>query len=147
MEEHRICIHKALLYESFALFLEVKGRLIDACMIYHLGISRFVNFFDIDSFVCISNVNSNSFLIIFCKNKGVLAFRNAEPLGRLKKAQVLFLERMSERVLNGSFQKVCLNSFILTCTNTNLETRKDWKWHLQMNNFFYYFVLVNFLSK
>ncbi|KAK6151747.1 hypothetical protein DH2020_014382 [Rehmannia glutinosa] len=70
MEEHRICIHKALLYESFALFLEAKGRLIDACMIYHLGISR-----------------------------------NAEPLGRLKKAQVLFLERMSERVINGSFQK------------------------------------------
>ncbi|XP_057803604.1 mitotic checkpoint serine/threonine-protein kinase BUB1-like [Salvia miltiorrhiza] len=71
IEEHRICIRKALLYESFALFLEVKGRLIDACMIYHLGISR-----------------------------------NAEPLGRLKKAQVLFLERMSERVTNGSFQKM-----------------------------------------
>ncbi|KAK4438662.1 Mitotic checkpoint serine/threonine-protein kinase BUB1 [Sesamum alatum] len=71
MEEHRICIHKALLYESFALFLEAKGRLIDACMIYHLGISR-----------------------------------NAEPLGRLKKAQVLFLERMSERVINESFQKI-----------------------------------------
>ncbi|XP_057792451.1 mitotic checkpoint serine/threonine-protein kinase BUB1 [Salvia miltiorrhiza] len=71
IEEHRICIRKALLYESFALFLEAKGRLIDACMIYHLGISR-----------------------------------NAEPLGRLKKAQVLFLERMSERVTNGSFQKM-----------------------------------------
>ncbi|XP_057777342.1 mitotic checkpoint serine/threonine-protein kinase BUB1-like isoform X2 [Salvia miltiorrhiza] len=71
IEEHRICIRKALLYESFALFLEAKGRLIDACMIYHLGISR-----------------------------------NAEPLGRLKKAQVLFLERTSERVTNGSFQKM-----------------------------------------
>ncbi|XP_011100352.1 mitotic checkpoint serine/threonine-protein kinase BUB1 [Sesamum indicum] len=71
MEERRICIHKALLYESFALFLEAKGRLIDACMIYHLGISR-----------------------------------NAEPLGRLKKAQVLFLERMSETVINESFQKI-----------------------------------------
>ncbi|KAL3647108.1 protein kinase [Castilleja foliolosa] len=70
MEEHRICMHKALLYESFALFLEAKGRFIDACMIYHLGISR-------------------------C----------AEPLGRLKKAQVLFLERMSERVNHGSNQK------------------------------------------
>ncbi|XP_042005053.1 mitotic checkpoint serine/threonine-protein kinase BUB1-like [Salvia splendens] len=71
MEEHRICVRKALLYESFALFLEAKGKLIDACMIYHLGISR-----------------------------------NAEPLGRLKKAQVLFLERMSERVSNESFQKM-----------------------------------------
>ncbi|KAG8386863.1 hypothetical protein BUALT_Bualt03G0193200 [Buddleja alternifolia] len=71
MEDHRICIHKALLYESFALFLEVKGRLIDACVIYQLGISR-----------------------------------NAEPLARLKKAQLLFLERMSERVTNGSFQKI-----------------------------------------
>ncbi|KAK4484467.1 hypothetical protein RD792_007050 [Penstemon davidsonii] len=69
MEECRICRQKALLYESFSLFLEVKGRLIDASMIYHLGISR-----------------------------------NAEPLGRLKKAQVLFLERISE--INGSFQKI-----------------------------------------
>ncbi|KAL8461236.1 hypothetical protein ACS0TY_032633 [Phlomoides rotata] len=71
MVENKICIRKALLYESFALFLEAKGRLIDSCMIYHLGISR-----------------------------------NAEPLGRLKKAQVLFLERMSEKVTNGSFQKM-----------------------------------------
>ncbi|EYU42135.1 hypothetical protein ABFS82_13G031200 [Erythranthe guttata] len=71
MEEHRICVHKALLYESLALFLEAKGRLIDACMVYQLGISR-----------------------------------NAEPLGRLKKAQVLFLERMSERVTNESSEKV-----------------------------------------
>ncbi|XP_042009648.1 mitotic checkpoint serine/threonine-protein kinase BUB1-like isoform X2 [Salvia splendens] len=75
MEEHRICVRKALLYESFALFLEAKGKLIDACMIYHLGISR-----------------------------------KAEPLGRLKKAQVLFLERMSERVSNESFQKGYLSS-------------------------------------
>ncbi|KAL0362317.1 UNVERIFIED_CONTAM: Mitotic checkpoint serine/threonine-protein kinase BUB1 [Sesamum calycinum] len=37
MEERRICIHKALLYESFALFLEAKGRLIDACMIITLA--------------------------------------------------------------------------------------------------------------
>lgn len=44
IEELRICIRKAMLYESFALFLESKGRLIDACMIYHLGISRFFNF-------------------------------------------------------------------------------------------------------
>ncbi|XP_022877242.1 mitotic checkpoint serine/threonine-protein kinase BUB1 [Olea europaea var. sylvestris] len=71
MERNKICLRNALLYESFALFLEVKGKLIDACMIYHLGISR-----------------------------------NAQPLGRLKKAQVLFLERMSERVTNGSFQKM-----------------------------------------
>lgn len=44
MVENKICMCKALLYESFALFLEAKGRLIDSCMIYHLGISRFVNF-------------------------------------------------------------------------------------------------------
>ncbi|XP_073156645.1 mitotic checkpoint serine/threonine-protein kinase BUB1 [Henckelia pumila] len=70
MEANNICIHKAMLYESFALFLELKGRFIDASMVYHLGISR-----------------------------------KAEPLGRLKKAQVLFLERISEIVTNGSFQK------------------------------------------
>lgn len=43
-----------------------------------------------------------------------LYFRNAEPLGRLKKAQVLFLERMSEIVINGSFEKVCFNWFTLS---------------------------------
>ncbi|KAL6553975.1 hypothetical protein OROMI_019648 [Orobanche minor] len=74
MEEHRICIHNALLYETSALFLEAKGRLTDACMMYHLGISR-----------------------------------NAEPLGSLKKSKELFLERMSERVSNDSFQQKMKN--------------------------------------
>ncbi|XP_075497955.1 mitotic checkpoint serine/threonine-protein kinase BUB1 isoform X2 [Primulina tabacum] len=79
MEENKICIHKAMLYESFALFLELKGRFIDASMVYHLGISRF-------------------FELPFLQS-------HAEPLRRLKKAQVLFLERISEIVTNGSFQK------------------------------------------
>ncbi|KAL6529595.1 protein kinase [Orobanche gracilis] len=74
MVEHRICIQKALLYETFALFLEAKGRLTDAYMMYHLGISR-----------------------------------NAEPLGSLKKSKELFLERMSERVSNDSFQQKMKN--------------------------------------
>ncbi|KAF3643487.1 hypothetical protein FXO37_21960 [Capsicum annuum] len=71
IEQNKICLFNSLLYETYALFLEAKGRLIDAFLVYHLGISR-----------------------------------NAEPLGRLKKAQVLFLERMSEKVTTGSLQKV-----------------------------------------
>ncbi|EPS63015.1 hypothetical protein M569_11772, partial [Genlisea aurea] len=71
MAELQVCTQKALLYESIASFLEVKGRFIDACAMYNLGISR-----------------------------------NAQPLERLKKAQVLFLERMSERVFNGAYRKI-----------------------------------------
>lgn len=43
IEKHRICLCKAMLYESFALFLELKGRFIDASVMYNLGISRFFN--------------------------------------------------------------------------------------------------------
>lgn len=68
IEEHRICIRKALLYESFALFLEAKGRLIDACMIYHLGISRFLNFSP-----TLIAFNELVNLFVFHHNKGVLA--------------------------------------------------------------------------
>ncbi|CAI9089357.1 OLC1v1023922C4 [Oldenlandia corymbosa var. corymbosa] len=71
MEKHRICLTNSLLYEFFAQLLEAKGRLIDAYMIYHLGISR-----------------------------------NAEPIGRLKKAHVLFLERISDRVTIGLLPKI-----------------------------------------
>lgn len=71
MMQNKICLHNAMLYETYALFLEAKGRLIDAFLVFHLGISR-----------------------------------NAEPIGRLKKAQVLFLERVSDRVTNGSVEKM-----------------------------------------
>ncbi|KAI5652514.1 hypothetical protein M9H77_29701 [Catharanthus roseus] len=71
MQQNKICVYNAFLYEMYALFLETKGRLIDAFLVFHLGISR-----------------------------------NAEPIGRLKKGQVLFLERVSDRVTNGSLQKV-----------------------------------------
>ncbi|CDP19771.1 unnamed protein product [Coffea canephora] len=71
MEKNKICSSNCFLYEWYALFLEAKGKLIDAYFIYHLGISR-----------------------------------NAEPIGRLKKAQVLFLERVSDIVMIVSVQKV-----------------------------------------
>lgn len=64
----------------------------------------------IDNCTYISNIN----LIYFKKTRMFLYFRNAEPLGRLKKAQVLFLERMSEIVINGSLEKVCFNWFTLS---------------------------------
>uniref|UniRef100_A0A5B7CE93 Putative mitotic checkpoint serine/threonine-protein kinase BUB1 n=1 Tax=Davidia involucrata TaxID=16924 RepID=A0A5B7CE93_DAVIN len=40
LEQNKICITHSLLYESYALFLEAKGRLTDALMVYQLGISR-----------------------------------------------------------------------------------------------------------
>lgn len=105
MERNKICLRNALLYESFALFLEVKGKLIDACMIYHLGISRLLtcpNESNVGIYCCF-------FVIIVDEIRAFMGSRNAQPLGRLKKAQVFFLERMSERVTNGSFQKVCVD--------------------------------------
>ncbi|XP_042509703.1 mitotic checkpoint serine/threonine-protein kinase BUB1-like isoform X2 [Macadamia integrifolia] len=60
MEDSRICLTYSLRYESSALFLESKGKLLDALEIYRMGISR-----------------------------------NAEPLERLKKAEKLFISRMS----------------------------------------------------
>lgn len=74
IEEHRICLRKAMLYESFALFLEAKGSLIDACMIYHLGISRFI-FFSLTLIVLYVLVMRTKFLITFLYNKRVLAFQ------------------------------------------------------------------------
>ncbi|XP_022930700.1 mitotic checkpoint serine/threonine-protein kinase BUB1 [Cucurbita moschata] len=61
--EQEICIGNSLLYIWYAVFLESKGRLNDANMIYELGL-----------------------------------LRNAEPLEWLKKAKVLFIDRMSELV-------------------------------------------------
>ncbi|XP_042518330.1 mitotic checkpoint serine/threonine-protein kinase BUB1-like [Macadamia integrifolia] len=60
MEDSRICLTYSLRYECSALFLESKGKLVDALEIYRMGISR-----------------------------------NAEPLERLKKAEKLFISRMS----------------------------------------------------
>lgn len=41
MQQCNICVQNAMLYESYALFLEAKGMLRDARSIYQLGISRF----------------------------------------------------------------------------------------------------------
>lgn len=40
MEENKICVGHSLLYETYALFLEAKGKLFDAFMAYQVGISR-----------------------------------------------------------------------------------------------------------
>ncbi|KAJ8427575.1 hypothetical protein Cgig2_021720 [Carnegiea gigantea] len=40
MEEYKICFDNSMLYETCALFLEAKGRLLDAHRIYRVGISR-----------------------------------------------------------------------------------------------------------
>ncbi|XP_059663182.1 mitotic checkpoint serine/threonine-protein kinase BUB1 [Cornus florida] len=40
LEQNKICITHSMLYESYALFLEAKGKLTDALMVYQLGISR-----------------------------------------------------------------------------------------------------------
>ncbi|WJZ99203.1 hypothetical protein VitviT2T_017668 [Vitis vinifera] len=40
MEENKICVGQSLLYESYALFLEAKGKLLDAFMVYQIGVSR-----------------------------------------------------------------------------------------------------------
>lgn len=41
MLQNKICLSNCMLYEKYALLLEAKCRLIDAFMVYHLGISRF----------------------------------------------------------------------------------------------------------
>lgn len=41
MQKCNICVQNAMLYESYALFLEAKGMLRDAHSVYQLGISRF----------------------------------------------------------------------------------------------------------
>lgn len=41
MQQCNICVHNSVLYESYALFLEVKGMLREAHSAYQLGISRF----------------------------------------------------------------------------------------------------------
>ncbi|KAJ4981953.1 hypothetical protein NE237_032790 [Protea cynaroides] len=71
MEDSRICTTYSLLYISYALFLESKGKLVDALEIYRMGISR-----------------------------------NAKPLERLKKAEALFLGRMSAIVDACSLQEI-----------------------------------------
>ncbi|WOH05637.1 hypothetical protein DCAR_0625057 [Daucus carota subsp. sativus] len=40
MQQCNICVHNSVLYESYALFLEVKGMLREAHSVYQLGISR-----------------------------------------------------------------------------------------------------------
>ncbi|KAL3509328.1 hypothetical protein ACH5RR_028729 [Cinchona calisaya] len=98
MIRNKICLSNCMLYETYALFLELKGRLIDAFFIYHLGISR-----------------------------------NAEPIRRLKKAQVLFLERVSDVVTIGSVKKVdvlpenvgtYMNPWLVSTTKKLLEEMK-----------------------
>ncbi|KAI7997234.1 hypothetical protein LOK49_LG10G01002 [Camellia lanceoleosa] len=42
MEQNKLFRSNSLLYELYALFLEVKGKLADACIAYPLGISRLI---------------------------------------------------------------------------------------------------------
>ncbi|XP_057954424.1 mitotic checkpoint serine/threonine-protein kinase BUB1 isoform X2 [Malania oleifera] len=93
MEECKICIGHSLLYESYAMFLEAKGKLLDALTVYWTGISR-----------------------------------NAEPLERLKKAQALFLDRMSDIVNACSLQKIYVSEsvkpgkeYVNPWSNTTIE--------------------------
>ncbi|KAG9149831.1 hypothetical protein Leryth_025400 [Lithospermum erythrorhizon] len=89
----KICLFNSSLYESYALTLEMKEKLIDAFMVYHLGISR-----------------------------------KAQPLARLKKAQVLFLERCSDRLTSASVKKMepkenneFVNPWLVSTTKSLLE--------------------------
>ncbi|XP_016472484.2 mitotic checkpoint serine/threonine-protein kinase BUB1-like [Nicotiana tabacum] len=93
--------------------------------------------------ICLFNSMLYETYALFLEAKGMLtdAFRiyhlgisrNAEPLGRLKKAQVLFLERMSEKVTAGSLQKMdivsenggaCINPWLVS-TIKNLLQKKN----------------------
>ncbi|KAG5545256.1 hypothetical protein RHGRI_017650 [Rhododendron griersonianum] len=40
MEQNQMCVNNSMLYESYALFLEAKGKLTDALVVYQFGISR-----------------------------------------------------------------------------------------------------------
>ncbi|PON34834.1 Serine/threonine protein kinase [Parasponia andersonii] len=71
MLEKKICVGQSLLYVWYASYIESKGKLYDAQMVYQMGI-----------------------------------LRNAEPVEWLKKAQALFLDRMSELVNSSSLEKV-----------------------------------------
>ncbi|XP_048327230.2 mitotic checkpoint serine/threonine-protein kinase BUB1 [Ziziphus jujuba] len=66
MLESKICVGHSVLYIWYASFLEAKGKLFDAQMVYQMGIMR-----------------------------------NAEPVEMMKKAQALFLDRMSD-IINAS---------------------------------------------
>ncbi|PON74852.1 Mitotic spindle checkpoint protein Bub1/Mad [Trema orientale] len=71
MLEKKICVGQSLLYVWYASYIESKGKLYDAQMVYQMGI-----------------------------------LRNAEPVEWLKKAQALFLDRVSELVNSSSLEKV-----------------------------------------
>ncbi|KAL4585270.1 hypothetical protein LXL04_009886 [Taraxacum kok-saghyz] len=77
IEQLKICLDKALLYESYALFLEAKGMMDEAHLVYLSGISR----------------------VKFC-------FRNAEPIEHLKKAHAYFLERMQAIIDSCTHNKI-----------------------------------------
>ncbi|KAI8011109.1 Mitotic checkpoint serine/threonine-protein kinase BUB1 [Camellia lanceoleosa] len=109
MEQNKICRSNSLLYESYALLLEAKGKLADAFMAYQLGISR-----------------------------------NAEPLERLKKAQALFRDRMSEIVNACSHEKMgdgdsfqhsesCINPWSISVVKDLLQ-----KMHSQISKYYGY---------
>lgn len=101
MEENKICINHSLLYEWYALFLEAKGRWKEARIVYHIGISRsltfLIIFFDLGLY-CLVHFSDLVLLFWDC--------RKAEPLENLKKAQALFIDRMTERLNASSLQKV-----------------------------------------
>ncbi|KAM6548909.1 hypothetical protein CsatB_020585 [Cannabis sativa] len=71
MLEKKICVGQSLLYVWYASYIESKGKLYEAQMVYQMGIMR-----------------------------------NAEPIDWLKKAQALFLDRMSNLVNDSSLEKI-----------------------------------------
>lgn len=97
IQELKICLDKALLYESYALFLEANGAMNEAHYVYQLGISR-----------------------------------DAQPIGRLKKAHTYFLERMclildtslSQNTTEGESDSSCVNPWSISVVKKILQKMK-----------------------
>lgn len=104
MEENKICVGQSLLYESYALFLEAKGKLLDAFMVYQIGVSRFfIPSLSLSAFIMYAYIAISGYFTCDL----LMGIRKAEPLDKLKKAQALFMDRMKEIVNACSLEPVC----------------------------------------
>lgn len=105
MEENHICRGNSLLYELYAGFLEAKENWKEAYMVYQTGILRLLPLV-FCVFLC------GLFCTFLCHWYWVVDLyrddRKAEPLERLERAKVLFLDRLSYRINASSLQKVCI---------------------------------------
>ena len=96
MLDRKICIGQSLLYVWYASFLESKGKLYDAQMVYHIGISRsslFLRKIILFFCVCIFELEFHYTMLMIC-----YCASNAKPAEWVTKAHAFFLERMSELV-------------------------------------------------